>query len=147
MCIIVDTNVAARVLINATDTDFALLHKELFGSRRRVILHYGGSKFLREMKHNANVWKLLLILDQAGRAQSARDDVVDAEQAVVEELGHCTSDDPHILALARVTGARLLATMDGDLTTDFKNPSIVNKPRGKVYTRTAHENLVRTSCC
>ena len=43
------------------------------------------------------------------------------------------SDDPHILALAVVSGARLLYSNDRLLQHDFKNPALINQPRGKVY--------------
>lgn len=147
MCLIIDTNVAALILTEQTNAEFAQLHRELFRKQTRVVVDYGGSQLLQEMQRNANVWRLLLALDQAGRARAFRTELVDAEQAVVDALPQRRSDDPHVLALARVSGARLLATKDGDLITDFKNSSIVNSPRGKVYTRNAHERLVRAMCC
>ena len=43
------------------------------------------------------------------------------------------SDDPHVLGLALVSGARLLYTNDQKLQQDFKNSALI-RPRGKVYT-------------
>ena len=45
----------------------------------------------------------------------------------------CTSDDTHVLALALVSGARLLYPNDAALIKDFKNRRIVANPGGKVY--------------
>ena len=46
----------------------------------------------------------------------------------------CTSNDVHVLALALVSGARLLYTNDAALIMDFKNSKVIANPRGKVYT-------------
>jgi len=42
------------------------------------------------------------------------------------------SNDPHVLALAKVSGARLLYTNDKDLMDDFRNLNIL-RPKGKIY--------------
>ena len=44
------------------------------------------------------------------------------------------SDDPHIIALALVNGARLLYSNDLALQKDFRNAKLVSKPKGKIYT-------------
>ena len=44
------------------------------------------------------------------------------------------SDDPHVIALARAGGARLLFTNDAKLQRDFRNRELIHDPRGKVYT-------------
>ena len=45
----------------------------------------------------------------------------------------CRSNDPHVLALARVSGARLPFTNDGNLMRDFQNNEIIRRPPGKIY--------------
>ena len=44
-----------------------------------------------------------------------------------------TSDDPHVLTVAQMSGTRLLYSNDGDLHQDFKNRGLVNNPRGNIY--------------
>ena len=61
--------------------------------------------------------------------------MVDDETETVTSCGHCVSDDQHIVALARIGKARLLCSNDDALTTDFRNPVLISKPRGKVYKR------------
>ena len=61
--------------------------------------------------------------------------------------GEITSDDPHVLALARVSGARLLYTKDNALIRDFKDKKFIDQPRGKVYTRKTNEDLLKTARC
>ena len=48
---------------------------------------------------------------------------------------------PHVLALALVSGARLLYTNDAALIDDFGNPEIVARPRGKIYTTARNANV------
>ena len=62
----------------------------------------------------------------------------------IQQIGECASDDEHVIALARVSGARLLFTNDGDLQADFKNPGIINGPRGVIYTTMLKQEVTRT---
>ncbi len=69
--------------------------------------------------------------------------------------GQCSSNDQHVIALAQVSGARLLYSNDAQLQEDFKNSRLVDSPRGKVYTtirhsdfRPSHRDLLRrTDLC
>ena len=54
----------------------------------------------------------------------------------------CRSDDPHVLALARVSGARLLFANDGRLIQDFQNNDILRQPPGKVYPPTDYHRFL-----
>lgn len=65
----------------------------------------------------------------------------------LQGTGQLRSNDPHILALARASGARLLYTADKDLIADFKNPRIVSRPRGKVYSGAANARLLAGASC
>lgn len=44
-----------------------------------------------------------------------------------------TSNDPHVIALADVSGARILYSNDENLRDDFRNSVLVSSPRGKLY--------------
>ena len=61
--------------------------------------------------------------------------------------GQIRSDDPHVLALARATGVRLLYTGDADLIADFKDKAFLDRPRGKIYSGAANANLLTKSVC
>lgn len=54
------------------------------------------------------------------------------------------SDDPHGVALAQVSGARLLYSNDRALQQDFGNKQLVDAPRGKVYTTRVHKDFSDT---
>ena len=57
------------------------------------------------------------------------------------------SNDPHIIALARAKGVRLLYTGDGALRDDFKDKRFIDGPRGKVYSRASNKDLLTRSMC
>jgi hypothetical protein len=72
-------------------------------------------------------------LRRAGQATIFSAQLVEAETKRVADMEQVRSDDPHVLALARLSGARVLYSEDGDLMDDFKDRTIVPHPKGKVY--------------
>ena len=134
--------VAHRVFTEP-DADFRPVLEHLMRRAQRLVI---GGRLLREYLRDRSVTKALLELDRRGAAKILRDDAVDSETALVEHEGMCASNDPHVIALARVTGARVLCTSDDDLTRDFKNKSLIDGPRGRVYRRRRHVHLLRQAC-
>ena len=63
------------------------------------------------------------------------EDEIAIENRIIKlrQNGACKSNDEHVIALAQVSGARLLYSGDGDLRKDFKNKELIDHPRGKVY--------------
>ena len=53
--------------------------------------------------------------------------------AELQDAGACQSNDLHVLALAQVSGARLLYSNDLSLHQDFGNRDLISRPRGKIY--------------
>jgi hypothetical protein len=145
MCLIVDNNVVDQVL-RGEDPDFTTLRDALFGrSKTRVQIAYGG-RLRREYERSPALLRIVAALDRAGRAFKVSDEAVDAEEVVVASSGVCESDDPHVIALARVAEVRLLCSHDQQLHADFTNPNLLNHPRGKIYQNTSHDHLLRTHC-
>jgi hypothetical protein len=70
------------------------------------------------------------------------DSTVNAEESrlIAEKL--CASDDEHLLALARVSGARVVCTEDHGVWIDMKNKELVDTPRGRVYRTAEHVSLL-----
>ena len=92
-----------------------------------------GGRLFRELTQNPNFQRFFEARQQAGRAIRIPDTVVDAEEAELQSL-ETRSNDKHVLALARVSGARLLFTNDGALKQDFTNPDIIGDIPGRIYT-------------
>lgn len=147
MClVIVDVNVAPRVLLTSSDPEFSALHRALFGKKRpNAILTYGG-RLTREYRQNYGLGRVLATLDRAGRARAVADAHVDAATRLIAEGGVAASNDHHILALARVSGARILCSQDGKLRADFKKRELVNSPKGKLYSSAAHTRIILHNC-
>lgn len=70
------------------------------------------------------------------------DESIDAAALDIEAQGICRSDDPHVLALARDTGARLLYSNDQALQQDFTNRAIIGGVRGKIYPNTGYREFL-----
>jgi len=104
-------------------------------------LVYGG-QLARELAHAGAAARYLLRLFQAGRALRVPDGQLDAETRTVVTLGVCGSDDQHVIALARTSGARTLCSDDRALIGDFRNPILISRPRGKAYRRETHVRLL-----
>ncbi len=82
----------------------------------------------------------------SGTVKRFPDSVISKEENELKGL-KCKSNDVHVLALARASGARLLYSHDNALGEDFKNrdlmPTKVHK-RGKVY-RTDRSDVFKAS--
>ena len=143
MCIIIDASVLGKFLANPPGTDALPIHTWLIRRKGKLVYSTGG-KFADEIIGKAR--RRLTDYVRAGLAveEPRQERLYEEEQALEDEI---ESDDPHVLALARVSGARLLYTGDGDLMADFKNKRFIDRPRGKVYSSAANRNLLnRTKC-
>ncbi|MCY4659241.1 MAG: hypothetical protein OXF93_05430 [Acidobacteria bacterium] len=140
MCTILDANVVAQVF----GAERPAAGREFFrwidsGFGRLVV----GGKLRRELDLNRGFreWRLQAVL--AGRVTVLNDEEVDARAKGLERENACRSDDEHIVAVAQLSGARLLYSNDGPLQDDFGDKALIDHPRGKVYTTRIHQDLTR----
>ena len=141
MCLIVDTNVAHR-----DDTDFKDVHARLFAVKKPTAAMVYGGRLAREYAGNHSIRRVVLALERNGAAIRVSDNVVERETAWAVNSGLCSSDDPHIIGLARAANVRLLCSHDRELHTDFTNGALLSNPRGKVYQTRRHRPLLREFC-
>ncbi len=146
MCLIVDNNIARRVFVVRNDLDFGEIARALFIEKNHPAKLVYERRLLAEYRTNAEVALRFLELVRAQRAVLIPDEPIQAEIEVLSQAGLCQSNDLHLLALARVSKARLLCSLDQNLHTDFCNPAIIHSPRGKVYQNTSHNHLLRKYC-
>ncbi|NJL28982.1 MAG: type II toxin-antitoxin system VapC family toxin [Thermoanaerobaculia bacterium] len=142
MCVIVDANVAALVFSPAPADDFAPVRRWLDDPRKDGRLVYGG-QLARELEKLGAARRYLKSLAQAGRALFYPDAQLQREQTALADTPAVRSDDPHVLALARISGARTLCSNDEALREDFKDSALISRPRGNLYTRSEHVHLLR----
>jgi hypothetical protein len=145
MCLIVDINIAHRVF-RKEDPEFGPVHNALFSPKRIAAKLIYGGRLRREYAASESLRRIVAQLDRAGRALASNDALIDSEEQALIDQNACGSDDPHIIALARVTGTRLLCSHDQALHADFTDSGLINSPRGNVYQTPAHQHLIRRHC-
>ncbi len=138
MCLIIDANVANKI----TSGDFRPVIDWLTGSKTSGRLAYGG-RLAQELETQPAFRRLLIELQRAGRVRRLSSCELRAEEDAVISTGACVSNDQHVIALARLSGARTLASEDVKLHRDFKNQKLIDKPRGSVYQNPDHSHLLR----
>ncbi len=150
MCAILDANVVAEVFGTnrppAGKGFFDWLDK---GDGRLAV----GGKLLEELDKSASFKRWRVNAVRYGRVRRVDKDVVNSKTKEIE--GACKSDDPHVIALAQVSGSRLLYSNDLALHKDFTDLSLIKKPPGKVYstlrtskfTRARRDLLVQAPSC
>ena len=136
MCAIVDANVTFEVF-GRKQTEAGVRFRDwLDGSRGRLVV---GGRNLTELAHNGNFRRWFVEARRStGRVRQVGRGKIEAQEEELRQGGVFRSDDEHVLALALVSGARLLYSNDGALKEDFSNAIIINAPEGQVYT--THES-------
>ncbi len=107
-----------------------------------------GGKLRSELSddgRNGNFMKVYAQLRLMGSTKDVSDREVEVETKALEQQRVCQSNnDEHVLALARMSGARLLYSNDRALQDDFQDPHIINSPRGRVYTTLIRDDVTST---
>ena len=135
MCVkaIVDACVIHRVLVSRADNNGDSVFRGWIRSGNGILVFAETNEFLREQR-NSELTELVGNYLRFGRAQRV------STAAVTEEttrfVGRTRSDDPHILALAKVGDALVLCTDDGRdrggrLIADFKDTNLLPKVGGR----------------
>jgi hypothetical protein len=142
MCLVIDSNVVHKVYPDP-HPDFQPIHDRIASGKAK--LTYGG-RLTIEYSRMTEFRRLLRLLDQSGHARQLPDAEVEAATRSFSESGLLRSNDPHVLAVAFIGNVRLLCSEDEDLGEDFRDPNILPKPRGNVYKRASHANLLIKHC-
>lgn len=136
MCAILDANVAHKVFGQDRPEAGKAFFDWLDSGNGRLVV---GGKLRRELDGAGVPRKWLQRAVQLGRVRNFDDREIDDK---TEELAPmCRSDDPHIVALAQISGARLLYSDDGRLHGDFKDSGLIDNPRGAVYSTVKGDRL------
>lgn len=138
MCAIVDANVANEVFgPNPTPAGERFFHWLNKGSNRLVV----GGKQLEELEGGSpNFRDWAREVARSGHMKILNENEVRKRTTQIEQEKQYTSNDPHILALAQLSGTRLLYSNDCALQQDFKNRKLIN-PQGKVYSTLKNKNF------
>ena len=143
MCIIIDTNKIGGFLNAPSTPDAAPIHAWLASKKGTMVYSIGG-KLGKEQK---DARRKLEDYNRAGRAILINAKLIESEQIRLQKIDNHKSNDVHIIALANVSGARLLYTEDRDLMNDFRDKKIIDHPRGKIYSSARNRNLLQKGIC
>ena len=145
MCLIIDACVRDAFFAAEPCDACEEVHKWL---KRGGAFAVGGTKYMEECFQGERRMRILISHWERGTARVFPHALVDEEQTAIESS--CTSNDSHIIALARISGARVLYSYDraSGLHADFKNTDLVSKPQGKIYKTESHKALLEhTKSC
>lgn len=150
MCLIVDVNVAHSVFCCSNDPVFGVVRDALYDTNPKRAVHMvSGGRLQNELCNNGVIAECLQELDRAGRLTQLAEQEVDREADRLQQSGQLRSNDSHIIALARLSNARVLCSNDIALREDFKDKALINNPGGKVFSSPKHVHLLkgcRLSC-
>ena len=144
MCIIVDANKMGISLADPVREEVKPIHDWLARQGGKLV-YSTGSQFAKEVGRGTK--QKLLAYVRAGRAKQVPVEDIEEEEKLLRKNPIVGSNDPHILALARFSGARVLYTSDKDLSADFKKKKLIDGPRGRIYTRPANAGLLTQLPC
>ena len=141
MCAIIDADVVAEAFgRKQTAAGQAFRHSVDYEGLRLVV----GGELLDELdKHQSfRTWRS--VARQYGRIQIVGRKIVDSLANQLRSSNSCNSNDAHVIALAQVSGARLLFSNDKSLHQDFKDKRLIDEPRGKVFSTNEHTSVTQT---
>ena len=142
MCIIIDTN-----LYGEFGKDYMKPLRQWIEKRGGKIVYSLAGDIGRELSNNKKMRRRLEDYRRIGKTKFVSKKEVEKEKKVVDGL-NLQSNDPYIIALARVSNTRLLTSEDAALHKDFKNEEIIKD--GKIYKARGHKSkkhlLSRDTC-
>ena len=126
MCAILDTNLAGEVFRPSPRVVAGQFFDWMNSPKCRLVV---GGELRRELEQVEAylAWSQQALL--TGKLQQIDDNIVD--ERTVALTGACRSDDEHIIALAQISGARVLYSEDRDLGDDFRDRDLL-EPRGRL---------------
>ena len=149
MCAILDANVVGEVFgSKRTEAGKKFLDWIDEGNGRLIC----GGKLLEELKKSKKgssikkdsverFGKWAFVAEHTGKMKKINDEEVKTRTEQIQKKS-IRSNDPHILALAQVSGARLLYSNDKKLHKDFKNRDLIS-PAGFIYSTLKSKDLTR----
>ena len=140
-CAIVDANAVADVFGDTPSEAGAGLRRWVADGDGQLISGGRLHQELRQASHRFRQWVAVAQTTSQLRLISGR--LVAEASAHFEAHPSRQSDDPHILALSSVSGARLLYSNDDALQQDFTNSDLLNNPRGRVYSTRVNSSFDR----
>ena len=130
MCAILDADAVSAVFTEDPAPGAREFRRWIESARGRLAI---GGRLRKELAVNTAFKKWLREALLRGSVRDTPDRRVNDEARALASRENLRSNDQHVLALARLSGARLLYSRDKALREDFRNEKILGDPRGKLY--------------
>ena len=130
MCAIVDASAADDIFGKDRTPAGVGFFKWLEGGEGRLV---SGGKLHEELKRVGGFDRWVREARLAGTLTILNPVVVDERATRLEAHGALDSNDHHVIAVAQLSGARLLCTKDKALQDDFKARRLIDNPGGKIF--------------
>lgn len=140
MCVVIDANVADQVF-SETPTFFTPILDWLLSDKGGIV--YGG-KQAEELLQTEQARRALMQLKRRGSAFEVDSQRLEAEQHLLRTLALHKSNDVHVLAVLRASGARSLVSNDRLLIRDIQTKGVVPAPRPKALCSLLKDGSRRT---
>lgn len=142
MCVIIDTNMIDG-LLDTNNKDMKPLRDWLEKGKGKLVSPQN-SGLQKEYEGRVKLQTLLVEYNKKGVLKVVlKESIKAAEERLLDNSEIMfQSDDRHIIVLAKASGAKLLASQDQDLESDFKD--II---RGKIYKDQSHRHLLSRRRC
>ncbi len=140
MCAILDNDVCAEVFGSKPNPAGEGFLDWLDKEHGRLV---SGGQNKRELDGNTKFQSWWQQATLAGRVVEVDNKKVTQLQSQLESSGACQSNDAHIIALAQISGARLLYSNDKLLHKDFRNFQLISERRGKIYSTSKNTRFTR----
>ena len=137
MCLILDTDNYGLFL--APDNEAMKPVRDWIDNKNGKIAYSPVGKMKNELERYPKMRNRFTQYRRAGKLKDFSREAVEQRK---KELSGLRSNDPDIIALAQVSGVRVLVSSDTNLHADFK--SII---KGKIYQTEAHWRLLRGDLC
>ena len=151
LCSIVDADSADVIFGDDPPEGAARFLRWLKQGRYRLVI--GGRRLEKELQRTSRETQFFMAQAQAAGLLWIEDwDSVNERETMLIQAGACGSNDEHIIAIAQISGARLLYSGDLRLHEDFRDPDLLNDPRGRIYPRSGSRRqqesiLLRDDLC
>lgn len=154
MCIVPDAPILIPMLkpSDPAHEEFAPVLLWVRNGRGKFVV--GGSKWKQELRAVRSILQPLQELERRGKIVFTPDAEVDAEVQVVKDLEpRADFDDPHLVALVRLTGCRLVCLRDPRAHRFLRDTRLYDRSteRPSLYTGMRNSRLLRDQniapCC
>ncbi len=127
MCVILDADCVGEVFGSNRSIAGCDLFNWLEKPDARLVV---GGKLWEELNKHRKFEKWAVEAQRSRRVRRYSDDAIATEEGDLPTA--LRSNDPHVIALARTSRARVLYSKDKKLGEDFRDPKLVPKPKGRL---------------